>query len=150
MPVWLLALGLLSIAVLSGIALYLHFQLHRQRVRQRAQAEEMQAAVEKKQEEAKTSIRLIARAYLVDDVELAEASVRIHHLLGYVDMDEEARNEVRAFDEVAKRIAHIPMLEQWRALDRETRDHHRETIAQVESEFEDFARKSAERLKDLA
>lgn len=146
MPLWLSIILVSIILVLACVAAYLHFLLFKRKMREDALKAEGEKALEKKQSEALKSVQVIAAAYINGDCELAEASVRIHHLLGYINTD---RSQFTVFDKVADRIAHIPMLDEWKALDRKTKNAHRRTISAVEEEFEAFAKDAAEKLKAL-
>jgi hypothetical protein len=146
MPLWLSVILVSIILVLAAVAAYLHILIFKRKMREDALREEGERALLKKQQEALKSVQVIAAAYLNGDCELAEASVRIHHLLGYIDTE---RSQFTVFDQVADRIAHIPILDEWKALDRKTKNAHRRTISAVEEEFEAFAKDAAAKLKAL-
>lgn len=149
MPLWLLSLFVLIVCILAAIAAYLHWQLHRKRQQLKLQQLHYENNLKGKKREAATSIEVIARCYIDDQVELGEAALRLHHLLQYFDFDESTRNQVRVFDEVANRIAHIPILDAWKSLDKESKAQHRQTMENLENEFSAFAKDAAQKLLDL-
>lgn len=149
MPFWLLVLLLLIVIVLAAVAAYLHWQLYRKRQQLKLQQRNYEHSLQDKKREAATSIDVIARCYIDDQVELGEAALRLHHLLQYFEFDETTRNQLKVFDEVAARIAHIPVLQAWKSLDRESKAQHRVTLENLDTEFSVFAKDAAQRLLEM-
>ncbi|PCK08830.1 MAG: hypothetical protein COA42_07000 [Alteromonadaceae bacterium] len=140
MPFWLVILAVSIVVILSAVAFYMHWLLYQKRQKTRqSQREQAEALVEKKKK-AVQSVDIIGRSYLSKQVEMVEASLRIQRLLDYLDLDETQRSELKVFDEVAAQIAHVPILEEWKALDKKSRATHRQTLERVEREFEDFVK----------
>lgn len=149
MPYWLIIFAVSIVILLSTVALYMHWLLYQKRQQTRQNQQEQAEALAEKKKQAVQSIDIIARSYLSKQVEMVEASMRIQHLLHYLDLDETQRIELKIFDEVTAQIAHIPILGQWKALDKKTRAAHRETLARVEREFEDFVIDATTRLLSM-
>ena len=150
MQAWVVWFGAAIIGMLLLTALGLHFLLYRQKQRQkqreidwnRESAEQELAS----QEQAKDSITIICRALLSGQVDCGEASIRISNLLDRLDMSAEQRADYVVFDKVRSALQHIPIKQDWLALDKKARKTHAKTIARIESEFSDFAKTAAEQI----
>lgn len=134
------------IATLASIAAYLHWQLHKKQKKTLQWQQQQDALLQKKRDEAAHSLTFIAKAYIANQVELAEASIRISHLLDHVDISAEQRQSLAAFDQVAGKLAHIPILKEWKKISKKDKAKHLKTIAQTEKQFEDFALDAAQKL----
>lgn len=148
MPYWLTFLFFLVIFILSFIAGLLHWQLYKKRKLNKQRQLKAEKDLAEKKKQAANSLRIIARSYLAEQVELTEACLRICHLLNYVDLDENSKAKLTVFYEISSRIAHIPILDDWKALDRATKAKHRETLEKVESDFKCFAKDAMQTLVD--
>lgn len=149
MPLWLIVLFLLIIVVLTSVAAYLHWQLYRKRKALKLQQHNYEHSLQQKKREAAQSIEVIARCYIDDQVELGEAALRLHHLLQYFEFDEDIRNQLKVFDEIAARIAHIPVLQNWKSLDKQSKANHRLTLEKIDAEFSVFAKDAARKILDM-
>lgn len=152
---WLLAGGVV-IAVLAGYAACLLWQLRRQRqaeaVRQQAQAAvgTVEPAVDAETREhrlgAAESIRVLARCFLDGQVGASEAALRIAVLLDQPVTAAAQREQGQVFIDVADALREIPTHGAWKALPREARDAHRETMARLEADYGESMRLAARRL----
>lgn len=140
--------GVLILVVLFGVAIFLHWKLYKAKQRAQVLAVEHERVINKKREEAINSLRIIAKSYLSEQVELAEAGIRISRLMDFLALNEVERMPFRVFDEINKKLAHIPILKDWKDLDKNQRRQHQKTIADVEQEYEDFAKSAATQLAD--
>lgn len=146
MPNSLLFLGLLIIAVLAAIAGYLHWRLYQQRRQQEILEQDYQAELQAGRKQINTSLQIICRALLEGQVEYAEASVRVSYLLNQLNVDGEARADFVAFDKMAAAIKHIPILDQWRDLEKRKKREYQKQIAFHEEELGDFIKDSARKM----
>lgn len=142
----LVSLAVLVILLLSAVAVFLHWQLHLRKKRAAQQEAELAAKIAKKREEAANSLRFIAQSYLAEQVELAEAGIRISKLLDFLAVNEAQRAQYRVFDEVHQRLKHIPILQAWKDLPKKEKRSHMKLINEVENEFKDFAVDAAKTL----
>lgn len=142
----LVSLAVLVILLLVAVAGFLHWQLHLRKKRAAEQEAELAAKIAKKRQEAANSLRFIAQSYLAEQVELAEAGIRISRLLDYLAVNEAQRAQYRVFDEVYQRLQHIPILQAWKDLPKQEKRSHLKLINEVESEFKDFAEDAAKTL----
>lgn len=142
----LVCLAVLVILLLAAIAIFLHWQLHLRKKRAAQQEAELAAKIAKKRQEAANSLRFIAQSYLAEQVELAEAGIRISKLLDYLAVNEAQRAQYRVFDEVNQRLKHIPILQAWKDLPKKEKRTHMQLISEVENEFKDFAFDAAKSL----
>lgn len=139
-------LATLIIVALLGVAAFLHWKLYKAKKRSAAIMAEQEQLALKKRQEAINSLRIIAKSYLAEQVELAEAGIRISRLMDYLAVNESERMPFRVFDEIQKKLAHIPIKQHWNELEKFERRLHQKTILTVEKEFEDFAKSAAEQL----
>ena len=146
MPDWLYAVFAIVIAALTVVAAYYLWRVRELSTKQKKQHEDYLAALNKQRQLANESLQLLAKAYLAEQVELPEAALRISRLLDQIDLDPKRRETFRVFDEVTQRIAHIPILQEWRKLSKESREQHRKTLARMEGEYRDFAKDAAQKL----
>lgn len=140
--------GALIVVALLAVAVFLHWKLYHAKQRAQVLAKEQEQVISKKREEAFNSLRIIAKSYLAEQVELAEAAIRISRLMDFLVLNEAERMPFRVFDEVQKKIAHIPILKDFNALDKSSRREYQKTIVLVQSEYEDFAKAAAVQLAD--
>lgn len=139
----LIAAAVMIIFVLSGIAVYLHLKLHK-RQKQIAEAEkEQEKNTAQKIAQIQKDIRFLAKAYLDEQVELNEASLRIHHLANYLGLDEQQRKLYAPFDAVAQQISHIPTHQGWKSLDKSERKHYQSVFSNLETEHSESAKSAA-------
>lgn len=146
MPNILLFLGLLVIVLLGATAGYLHWRLYQQNRRQRALEQQYQTELLAGRKEINNSIQIICRALLAEQVEYAEASVRISRLLDQLSVEGDERVDCVAFDKMAAAIQHIPMLDEWRALDKKQKREYQQQIAYHEAELGDFLKDAARKM----
>lgn len=140
-------LGVLIIALLSGIAVWLHYRVYQQqKARQQIQAEQDSKAREQR-ERINTSIQILAQAVLSDELTLTEASIRISVLLDSLDINDEVRNEFSAFYQLRQRTAHIPILGAWKSLDRQQQKQFDLERWRYEMDFTDFVMDAAQRIR---
>lgn len=142
----LVGLAALVIVLLAGVAIFLHWQLHLRKKRAAQQEAQLAAEIQKKRQEAANSLRFIAQSYLAEQVELAEAGIRISRLLDFLAANQQQRSPYRVFDEIHQRLKHIPILQAWKDLSKQERRNHTKLINEVENEFKDFAAAAAKEL----
>jgi len=144
---WLIAAFTIIVA-LSAIAIHLHLKLHRQRKRMEEAQREQAEKLERKTQEIHRDIRFLARAYLDDQAELNEVSLRIHHLVNYLSLEDDQRSLYHVFDSVTQQIEHIPTHENWKSLDKASRSKYQKEFIRIESEFAHQAKISAKSICD--
>lgn len=79
-----------------------------------------------------SSLKVISQALVEEQVGLVEASIRIKHLLGQLDTGLENDPELQVFFDVYEQTQHIPILENWKSLDRAIKQKHRSLIEGIE------------------
>lgn len=141
-PAWIIA-ALVIIAVLAATAIYLHLKLYKQKQRLAEVEREQAENTAKKVQQIQNDIRFLARAYIDDQVELNEASLRIHHLVNYLGLDEQQRKIFESFDAVAREIQNIPTHEEWKSLDKRARRVHEVTFLKLEDQHAEEAKRAA-------
>ena len=142
----LLFAGVLVVLCLVAIAAYLHWQLHLRKKRDALLMAEQEAKIAKNRESAINSLRIIGKSYMAEQIELAEASVRVSNLMDYLSLSESQREPYRVFDEMYAKIKHIPILQAWKDLPSKEKRGHLKAIYRAEVEYKDFARDAAKSL----
>lgn len=141
--IWLL-IGL-GILIIAGLAIYA-WRLWREVKRREAFKRE---EGERANEQCLSSLGVIARAMLDDQVDLTEGSLRCKVLLEIIDPALLERDAFRAFGEVHARTTHLHTHSARQALSpAERRDEDRQRLA-VESELEDALRDAARAVLDF-
>jgi len=92
------------------------------------------------------SVQIICKALLDEQVECAEASIRISALMDQLSVNGAVREEFIAFDKLAQAISHIPILDAWKQLPRQQRKEFELQIEQQEKLLGDFVRDAAQRM----
>lgn len=144
MNLWLV-LAVFFILGLMLIAAYYQFLLYRHKKKQEASQEEFQQEIQKRRERGAKSIVLLCKAILAEQVSLTEAGIRIN-ALSILLMDTRLVAELSVFRQLSEATAHIPILEDWRKLDKNQQlafDSEREAI---EEKFKDFVFAIANRI----
>lgn len=146
MPIWLLNAMFMVVLVLVLIAVFYRYKLYllNRRIRENEVQREQQAKALR--ETVNQSIQIICRSLLAEQVESAEASLRISALLDRLGVPSHEREQYVAIDTMAASIRHIPILEGWKALDRKERRQYELLIYQKQSELDDFIRDAARKM----
>lgn len=142
---WVYA-GVVVVIALAGIAAYLHWRLFLMRKLIHEQEQKSVLNEERKRRQINASIQILCRTVLDDQVRYAEASLRISALMNQLNVDEQARLDYAAFDDLAGKIAHIPILDAWKALPKEQRQVYEEEIQEHEAACGDSIRDAAQNL----
>ncbi len=145
MTIWLV-LGGLIIAVLAGVAIYLHWKLHQLNKKQAELKAAQDAKAKEKLDYINNSIQILAKGMIDDQLTLTEGSIRISMLLSYLSEAEAHKKEFIAFYQVADKTAHIPILEEWKKLPAKQRLQFDKERQVVEAEYEDFVVDAAKRI----
>lgn len=146
MPVWLSGVMALVILVLVVVAAYYRYKLYcQQRGTRDREARRLQENILKR-ESVNQSIQILCRALIARQVESSEASLRISALLDSLGVSEQERADFAAIDKMAASLRHIPILEEWQALDRRERRQYEKLIAQKQLELDDFIYDAARKM----
>jgi len=117
-------------AIALGLGVYaavLWWRLHRRR---RQLVAEVGAAAGRR-DRALASIEVLARCVVQEQVSLAEAAIRIS-VLAQGLAGETDRALYQPFDELARAVAHIPILEGWQRLERSERARLTRELGELE------------------
>lgn len=142
----LLLAGGLIIAVLAGVALWLHWKLYLMGKKRNRLLQEQARELAVKRERSLNSILVLARGMLEDQVTLTEASIRISVLMEGLQLPESERSHYMVFYKLAEATAHIPILDKWKALSREEKKSFDREREKHEDRFRDFLMPAAQRL----
>ncbi len=142
------AAGFIVLA-LSMYAIYLALQLRRQRQQQAAVVETLNRERIERDQDARQSIQIIARALVQKDLTETEAAMRIGFLSQKVIATNEEEELFSVFQQLAEATSHIPILEDWAMLERS--EKRRLTIEResIEKNYVEFIQSSAEKLVEI-
>ncbi len=142
----LLYVGGFIILCLLSVAIYLHWRLYQVNKQVKLRQEEAERQYQLARQKLNQSMQIICRALLDEQVECAEASLRISALMDQLSVNGPVREEFIAFDKLAQAISHIPILDAWKQLSREQRKEFESQIEQQEKILGDFVRDAAQRM----
>lgn len=141
-----LYIGGFIILCLLVVAIYLHWRLYRVNQQIKLRQEEAESQYQLARQKLNQSVQIICRALLDEQVECAEASLRISALMDQLSVNGTVREEFIAFDKLAQAISHIPILDAWKQLPRQQRKEFELQIEQQERILGDFVRDAAQRM----
>ena len=141
-----LYVGVVIVAVLLAIALYLHWRLYQVNKQVKIRQQEADAQYLLARQQLNQSIQIICRAVLDKQVDCAEASLRVSALMDQLSVNGATRDEFVAFDKFAQAISHIPILDAWNELPRQQRKEYELLIEQQEQLLGDFVHDAARRM----
>ncbi len=134
---WIIA-AVAIVATLAAVAGYYVWQVYQLQRRNRARWDELAAETAQQRQRINNSIQILAAAIGKDELTLTEASIRICGLLDSLQVPPAVTEEYAAFYRLRAATAHIPILEQWRALGRQAQfqfDRERQKLEQQHREF---------------
>jgi len=146
MTEFLLYAGGIIITVLLVVAAFLHWRLYLVSKKIKERQADAEAKYQLARQQLNQSIQIICRALLDDQVEYAEASLRISVLMDQLSVNGPVREEFIAFDKFAQAISHIPILDAWKQLSREQQKEFESQIENQEQLLGDFVRDAAQRM----
>ena len=145
----LVDIGVVLIAALLIYALNLGFRLIGQAKDRERLSNQVQADMVLKDVEARQAIQVIARALLQNDLSDTEAAMRISFLCQQVAATSEELESFSIFQQLAEATCHIPILEDWIALERTEKRRLNMERENIEAGFKEFIRSSATELSKL-
>ncbi len=145
----LILIGVIAIALLAW---FIAKQLREQReiTRQLAEQEEKLAVETAANRRYLTeSIRIIANAILHDDkITLTEGCMRLKVMIDNYDASLHQDPDYQVIEEVYGKTSHIPILQDWKALDKQTQQKFQMEMFKVEAECQERIHAAAQRLID--
>lgn len=148
MHLYLILFALLIIVVLTAIAGNLLWKLRKQNQKAELAFKEQEQKAAAKVVQTQKDIQFIAKAYLARQVDLSEASLRIHHLANCLGLEGNQRVKVSVFDTVATEIGHIPTHQAWRTLNKEDKTGFRKLFSKLETQYSEQAKLLAKPLAE--
>ena len=145
----LVGIGIVLIAALFIYALHLGYRLFGQAKERERVLSQVQADMVLKDVEARQAIQVIARALLQNDLSDTEAAMRISFLSQQVAATSEELESFSIFQQLAEATSHIPILEDWIALERTEKRRLNLERENIEVGFKEFIRSSATELSKL-
>ena len=141
-PLMLLLAAVVLFAV-GGYAAYLALQLYRRRQRLENGKRELENRLKVKDAEARQSVQIIARALVQKDLSETEAAMRISWLSQQIVLSAAEAQHFSVFQQLAVATAHIPILDDWAALEKSEKRRLNTEREGIELTFRDFIQASA-------
>lgn len=117
----LLVIGILIILSLAAVAAYYLYALRKQEADEKIAKLQKDIEREAQISKVKKSIELLVQFVEQEQLEHAEAAIRISGLLHSIGYTRERYPAFVPFYELSEAIAHMPILDKWKALDRTTK-----------------------------
>jgi len=135
--------------LLAGYALYLALQLKGQKSRRDKAEEAFRVELEHNEKEARKSVKIIAKALIQKDLSETEAAMRIGFLSQKITASQDEQTLFSVFQQLAEATSYIPILDDWKALEKSEKNRLTLERNAIESKYSDFIQASAEQLTRL-
>lgn len=146
--VLLVAAGILLLA-LAGYAAYLGLQLRKRRQQRETSESELLEELQEREINARQSVQIIARALVQKDLSETEAAMRIAWLSQQIKLSDDETQHFTVFQQLAAATAHIPILDDWAALDKAEKRRLNAEREGIEVSYRDFIQASAVELVSI-
>lgn len=138
-----LLLAAIVLLAVGGYAAYLAVQLYRRRQRLESSKVELENRLKIKEAEARQSVQIIARALVQKDLSETEAAMRISWLSQQIVLSADEAQHFSVFQQLSVATAHIPILDDWAALEKAEKRRLNTEREAIELTFRDFIQASA-------
>lgn len=138
--------GLAVIVILGLVAIYYQSLVYRKAKQDGLAEQELARELAGRRERNKNSIVVILRAVVDEQVSITEASIRINAISQSMKFDDNTRDILSVFRQVAEATAHIPILEKWRELSKKQQLAYDVERAKIEENFRDFVIEAAKKI----
>ena len=135
--------------LLTGYALYLGLHLKGQKFRRDKAEEAFRIELEHNDKEARQSVQIIAKALIQKDLSETEAAMRIGFLSQKITATQDEQTLFSVFQQLAEATSYIPILDDWKALERSEKKRLTLERTAIESKYSDFIQASAVQLTRL-
>lgn len=139
----MLLLAAIALLAVGGYAAYLALQLYRRRQQLDNSKRELKHQLKAKDVEARQSVQIIARALVQKDLSETEAAMRISWLSQQIALSADEAQHFSVFQQLAVATAHIPILNDWAALEKSEKRRLNTEREGIELTFRDFIQASA-------
>ena len=141
--------GAILVIPLAIYAVYLASKLVKKKRQERELAKNLDSDRLEGEKDARQSIQIISRALLQKDLSETEAAMRIAFLAQKLTPSSDEATALLIFQQLAEATAHIPILEDWNALERT--EKRRLTVERegIESKYSEFVQDSAAKLSKI-
>jgi len=141
--------GAILVIPLAIYAVYLASKLVKKKRQERELAKNLNSDRLEGEKDARQSIQIISRALLQKDLSETEAAMRIAFIALKLTPSSDEATALLIFQQLAEATAHIPILEDWNALERT--EKRRLTVERegIESKYTEFVQDSAAKLSEI-
>lgn len=146
----IMLLASLAVFLLASYALYLAFRLRQQTQKREQLVEQQKIQRGRDNQDARQSIQIIARALMQKDLTDTEAAMRIAFLSQKLQPSEEEASALSIFLQLSEATAHIPILDDWTALERSEKKRLNREREDIESRYSEFVHASAKVLATIS
>jgi hypothetical protein len=142
----LISLGIAIVLILGVIAAYYLLKVHQLQKKQQLQLAELKAQNDAQRLRVNRSIQIIAENILADQLSLTEGAIRIKNLLDGLAVEAETQESFAAFYHLTAATSHIPILDEWKALNTRQQMVFDKQRQQLESDHREFVLDAAQRV----
>jgi Protein of unknown function (DUF2489) len=142
----LLIVAGLIVITLAGYALYLYVQLRRKTAERKQQEELLVEEIESRRKNHRNSIRVIASAIVQGQVGLTEGAIRISMLVSQLGLSDLEKADYQVFFQLTEATSHIPILEEWKKLNKKEKLSFDQEREELEASFKAFIEVAANKL----
>jgi len=148
MILWLVLIGAIILIVLSFIAWRLQRRVNKMEGLKVEQQQELEELKENHQQYLNSSIQILAKGIVEEQLTLTEGAIRISVLLDNLKISENHREEYSAFFQLAEATSHIPILDAWKKLPKKEKGRFDKERMSTEEQYKEFVIDAAKRIKD--
>lgn len=138
--------AVLIVIILSAIAAYYVVLVLKQKRQLETYNKQQEQQLTENREKVNNSIQILARGVVQDQLTLTEASIRISTLLEILSVGADVREEYSAFYLLAEKTSHIPILEQWKNLNKKEQLRFDLERQELEYQYSDEIHLAAKRI----
>ena len=143
---WLVIAAVAIVVILACVAGYYLFLLRSQNMERQKKMEEVGRLIASNREKNVKSIIILAKAILQDEVTLTEASIRINSISQSLNLNDEAKEKLSVFSQLATATSHIPILAEWKRLPRKEKLKYDKQRLSTEEKYKDFVVSAAKNI----
>jgi hypothetical protein len=139
----MIAFGALIIIFLLVFIYKKYLLLKKNRLAQQEQAEKINKVREEKYTYVLDSLKVLSQALMSGQVGVVEGSIRIKVLIDHLDPEFHSKKAYKVFSDIFNETEHIPILKEWKSLDKRTKRKYEVFMAGIEKKRADEAIEAA-------
>ncbi|WP_162224929.1 DUF2489 domain-containing protein [Neptunomonas antarctica] len=143
----MIVVGVLLIIFLSAFSYKKYRILKSIHAEKALQTERVLAMKKEKYIHVQDSLRILAKALTADQLGVIEGAIRIKVLIDHYDPELHYEDDFKIFSEISKQTEHIPILKEWKNLDKLSKRKYEALMAEIASTKGDDVKKATASLE---